>query len=804
MGERVLKDGSIDYSQGVIGPSLSDRNLAKRSEGSSPGNFSARNNFHVSDLAPVAIIAPLALAGCEISIGGENREIKTESLSQHFDSFLQENGGKPNRQLMTLWTQSLGIPYEATWQLDERPLDVLDSPDIETLNYFQIILKGNGLPTKGDIVITEGTDNYRNGRSGIATADVGRGNDGKLYEEALATDQSSGYPLLFQFPLDGIAGWLKPTEFIRPEMPDEVAEVSDNMSVSELFDAFYYKYDRLYVEAEDDSPEGKFSPSDLIMAWVDTLGIPRETVRYETSDQVLRERKAITDKYFEFIEYREGSGLLPKKGDIMIINSDDDSDDRMAIATGEGKVEEYAGVFTQGDSPGNPSFGVYYSFGYFSGWLTPRNLPGSETSDAQAAEKNVINGESQEGQVLGANTESISEVYKAFLEKYNGQGVETSDSSNFRQCVDLIWAWLDEMKIPRDSIRNFDPDHPYASQIYTNANDETRKYFEVISYEDDMKLQLGDLAVWGPEVGSVAGHVGIATGEENIYFSQNYPLEENPEYRKAHLQKISTQGLMGILRPKGFSEGTEPQPPGEFVPKNETEFARYQFAEVFLEYLDQSGGGWHSWWENSTNLSVDERERIRQALARGEKIDSTFIYETRYITHVFAHSRPEPELYLYDDDGDIYEQRMQLIQGELKNWGLKLVPDDEQTKVRNAYRVVWSGDVYLTGEIQAGTADIVTRGTLEELQGWIDQDHEFDGFKKITELSLVDPIEGNTRNHIYVYENGDIEISGNYNEFADPLDGDLTFLFYNFPGINNYSANGYNGEFEIESESLRP
>jgi len=150
--------------------------------------------------------------------------------------------------------------------------------------------------------------------------------------------------------------------------------------------------------------------------------------------------------------------------------------------------------------------------------------------------------------------ESLTEIFDAFVDEYNNEPVEKNDQEALNQCMDLITAWVDALGIPRSTVIGLE----VAKNLYFKPHPITGDYFDTITYEPDMEVKPGDIVVWNERVGNSAGHAAIATGEEDLYFSQNYPAQKNPANNTAHLQKIGKNGLMAILRPRGFGPPEQP------------------------------------------------------------------------------------------------------------------------------------------------------------------------------------------------------------------------------------------------------
>lgn len=144
-----------------------------------------------------------------------------------------------------------------------------------------------------------------------------------------------------------------------------------------------------------------------------------------------------------------------------------------------------------------------------------------------------------------------------FFNEYNGKSVEKEDASNLDQCFDLAFAWCDALQIPRDAIR-----HLNAFQIYTDATDITRQYFDLIENTPEAVPQVGDIVVFSTVVGP-AGHVSIANGigDTNSFqsFDQNWDTARDNHGTDpvtgllipySHLVTHTYNGVLGWLRSK--------------------------------------------------------------------------------------------------------------------------------------------------------------------------------------------------------------------------------------------------------------
>lgn len=305
---------------------------------------------------------------------------------------------------------------------------------------------------------------------------------------------------------------------------------SGELSISDRFDTFFDEYNEKQTE---------ISP---VLGWIDMLGIPRDALDYANGEELLSNPKQITLDNFDIVINRDGTKA--QKGYLAVINTGI-ADDFLAVALGEQKISgdivvERILVHSKG-APNENGFLITY---FISAFLRPRVF--SDRNEGV-----------EQGDVLVARTESLKEIYKAFFEKWDGEGVEMNDPNNFRQCMDLITAWVDALGIPRSTVIGLE----IAKNLYLKPHPITRDYFEIIEFKPGMDLRAGDVMVWDERVGSSSGHTAIATGEMKngkfVTFSQNYPIVD-PSEATAHLQEIGDEGLIGILRPKGFGPSEQP------------------------------------------------------------------------------------------------------------------------------------------------------------------------------------------------------------------------------------------------------
>lgn len=172
-----------------------------------------------------------------------------------------------------------------------------------------------------------------------------------------------------------------------------------------------------------------------------------------------------------------------------------------------------------------------------------------------------------------------------FILNLQGQFVEVSDASNRFQCMDLAYNWVFVLGYPKATIQ-----HLYAYQVFTEPNDITRKYFDVIPNSPEFIPNDGDIAVYDKTPGNIAGHIGIALGGGTTAsfkcFEQNYPVGTNSSVRD---RNYTTPKLLGVLRPKVLMDASPDQTKLDelkAIVKAFTEF-RHQLAEK-LKCEDQT------------------------------------------------------------------------------------------------------------------------------------------------------------------------------------------------------------------------
>jgi hypothetical protein len=125
-----------------------------------------------------------------------------------------------------------------------------------------------------------------------------------------------------------------------------------------------------------------------------------------------------------------------------------------------------------------------------------------------------------------------------------GKPVEREDASNLDQCYDWFFAYCDAIGVPRAAVR-----HLRAYEIWTLANDETKKYFDLIPNSPTFVPQKWDVGIFGTAVG-VSGHVCVCSGNNSGL--DTFQSTDQNWAGHAYVEYIwhNYNGFLGVLRPK--------------------------------------------------------------------------------------------------------------------------------------------------------------------------------------------------------------------------------------------------------------
>jgi len=193
-----------------------------------------------------------------------------------------------------------------------------------------------------------------------------------------------------------------------------------------------------------------------------------------------------------------------------------------------------------------------------------------------------------------------------FIDNLNGQFVEVSYRDAIYQCLDLVYNWVFVLDFPKATIQ-----HQYAYEVFTQASDFTREYFDIIPNRTETIPQEGDIVVWNKTSSNIAGHIAIvieATQTKMKVFEQNSPLGTN-----AHISDKTYTNCLGFLRPKFKAVGGVPQ---------------------YLSTLLQEAG-----------LKIDEEASIRAFWEKAKKYDEdTKALRTQLVTANESLSNKSTEL----------------------------------------------------------------------------------------------------------------------------------------------------------------
>jgi hypothetical protein len=131
-----------------------------------------------------------------------------------------------------------------------------------------------------------------------------------------------------------------------------------------------------------------------------------------------------------------------------------------------------------------------------------------------------------------------------FVENTIGNFQEVSYKDALYQCMDLAYEWVFCLGYPKATIQ-----HQYAYQVFTEPNDLTRQYFDIIPNSPEGIPQDGDLVIYNKTSSNIAGHIVIALGggttSKYMAYEQNSPIGTN-----AHISEKTYGNCLGWLRPK--------------------------------------------------------------------------------------------------------------------------------------------------------------------------------------------------------------------------------------------------------------
>jgi cell wall-associated NlpC family hydrolase len=186
-----------------------------------------------------------------------------------------------------------------------------------------------------------------------------------------------------------------------------------------------------------------------------------------------------------------------------------------------------------------------------------------------------------------------------FIDNTIGHFQEVSYKEAIYQCMDLVYEWVFVLDIPKATIQ-----HQYAYEVYTQASDFTRQYFDIILNLKETIPQEGDLVIWNKTSSNIAGHIAIvieATQTTMKVFEQNNPLGTN-----AHIQDRNYPNCLGFLRPKVTQAEGVPQ------------WLKTLFQESGLSFDDE--GEFRSFWEKALKYDDDIKALQGQVKSANEAL----------------------------------------------------------------------------------------------------------------------------------------------------------------------------------------
>jgi len=192
----------------------------------------------------------------------------------------------------------------------------------------------------------------------------------------------------------------------------------------------------------------------------------------------------------------------------------------------------------------------------------------------------------------------MREKLNQFIDNLNGQFVEVSYKDAIYQCMDLSYLWVFCLGIPKSTVQ-----HQYAYEVYTQASDFTRQYFDIIPNLKETIPQEGDLVIWNKTSSNIAGHIAIvidATQTSMKVFEQNNPLGTN-----SHVQDRGYTNVLGFLRPKIISDG---------IPQ----YLKTLFQESGLDWNDE--GTFRNFWQKAIKYDDDVKSLQEQVKSANEAL----------------------------------------------------------------------------------------------------------------------------------------------------------------------------------------
>lgn len=291
--------------------------------------------------------------------------------------------------------------------------------------------------------------------------------------------------------------------------------------------------------------------------------------------------------------------------------------------------------------------------------------------------------------------------YEDFIKANLGKSVEREDPTNVDQCVDWAFAYLDDvLGVPRSAIR-----HLRAYQIWTDATDETRKYFDLIPNTATNTPQKGDLVVFDTTVG-VSGHICLASG--NVSGVDTFQSTDENWNGHLYIEYIwhSYNGVLGWLRPKtvtttpiptpSASGGALPANYGDIIKKSSNWDAVVAFfgitgdpKDVSLDQIKNIIAGLKSRITDLgnqltlANAEVGNREeqtsRLKQQLLDSENLRKTLTDQSNQMSQRMSDTVATYEGYIKGKDASLKAQGAQI--GDLTKQIALLRADNQKLKI---------------------------------------------------------------------------------------------------------------------------
>lgn len=396
MREQFLPDGSRDYGQGVIGPSAQDIAFFKNPNRPPLDHFPTRQALTTTAI----IVTPFAVSGCvsvtPASTEGNQNLADTQtsdpngeaSIGDRFDAFLAKYDGQDigQRNIVSIWVDSLGISSDEIHDFlyDAGPFERFNNPPDYIKEKYEVILNDNWdkLPQKGDIIFTYPNSNNSAGIMIVAAEKAKKDPDGTRHGKVFANynvdtqDFRTGWiPRVQDFNVENAIAWLKPKDIVEIDGEGDQGNdilVARTESIADHFQSFKDRYDGQFVEKNDTSNLNQCM--DLVTAWADELGIPRDAVTgILYAKNLYLSPKQSTKDYFDIIPYEEG--LTPQVGDVVVWDEGIGGvAGHAAISNGDSSANEWLSTFSQNYPTGTESHAEDFNFDHILGWLRPKGF----------------------------------------------------------------------------------------------------------------------------------------------------------------------------------------------------------------------------------------------------------------------------------------------------------------------------------------------------------------------------------------------------------------------------------------------